>query len=119
MLCSATHEREATEIGKRRRKRNSKSQSFKKEGAVNVVKGNKSNKGTSLVVHWLRHHSSIAGGTGFIPGWGSKIPAIRSYISLHEARAKKKKKKKLKEKKKEIYQSLEMGTGRVTLCVLG
>ena len=99
MLCSATHEREATEIGKRRRKRNSKSQSFKKEGAVNVVKGNKSNKGTSLVVHWLRHHSSIAGGTGLIPGWGTKIPALRSYISLHEARAKKKKEK-IKGKKK-------------------
>ena len=118
MLCSATHEREATEIGKRRRKRNSKSQSFKKEGAVNVVKGNKSNKGTSLVVHWLRHHSSIAGGTGLIPGWGTKIPALRpTYHCMR--RGQKKKKKKLKEKKKEIYQSLEMGTGRVTLCVLG
>ena len=74
-------------------------------------------KGTSLVVQWLRHHSRIAGGTGLIPGWGTKIPALRSYIPLHEARAKKKKIK--GEKKKEIYQGLEMGTGRVTLCVLG
>ena len=54
-------------------------------------------KGTSLVVQWLRHHSCIAGGTGLIPGWGTKIPALRSYIPLHEARAKK---KKLKGKKK-------------------
>ena len=26
---------------------------------------------TSLVVQWLRLHASNAGGTGFIPGWGS------------------------------------------------
>ena len=38
MLCSATHERGATEAGERQRKRNSKSQSFKKEGKVNAVK---------------------------------------------------------------------------------
>ena len=93
MLCSATHERGATEIGKRRRKRNAKSQSFKTEGVVDAVKGKRSNKGTSLVVQGLTHHSSIAGGTGLIPGWGTKIPALRSYISLHEARAKKKKRK--------------------------
>ena len=73
-------------------------------------------KGTSLVVQWLRHHSCIAGGTGLIPGWGTKIPALRSYIPLHEARAKK---KNYRGKKKEIYQGLEMGTRRVTLCVLG
>ena len=29
--------------------------------------------GTSLVVQWLRFHASIAGGTGLIPGWGTKI----------------------------------------------
>ena len=30
--------------------------------------------GTSLVVQWLRFHSSTAGGTGLIPGPGTKIP---------------------------------------------
>ena len=30
--------------------------------------------GTSLVVHWLRLHTSTAGGTGSIPVQGTKIP---------------------------------------------
>ena len=30
--------------------------------------------GTSLVVQWLRLRASTAGGTGLIPGWGTKIP---------------------------------------------
>ena len=30
--------------------------------------------GTSLVVQWLRFHSSTAGSLGSIPGWGTKIP---------------------------------------------
>ena len=29
---------------------------------------------TSLVVQWLRLCPSTAGGTGSIPGWGTKIP---------------------------------------------
>jgi len=29
--------------------------------------------GTSLAVHWLRLHTSTAGGMGSIPGWGTKI----------------------------------------------
>ena len=29
---------------------------------------------TSLVVQWLRFHTSNAGGMGLIPGWGMKIP---------------------------------------------
>ena len=29
---------------------------------------------TSLVVQWLRFHASTAGETGYIPGWGTKIP---------------------------------------------
>ena len=29
---------------------------------------------TSLVVQWLRLCASMAGGTGLIPGWGTKIP---------------------------------------------
>ena len=29
---------------------------------------------TSLVVQWLRLHASTAGETGYIPGWGTKIP---------------------------------------------
>ena len=30
--------------------------------------------GTSLVVQWLRLHTSNAGGAGLIPGQGTKIP---------------------------------------------
>ena len=30
--------------------------------------------GTSLAVQWLRLRDSSAGGTGSIPGWGTKIP---------------------------------------------
>ena len=41
--------------------------------------------GASLTVQWLRLHTSTAGGTGSIPGWGMKIP--------HAAQPKKKKKK--------------------------
>ena len=32
--------------------------------------------GTSLVVQWLRLRASIAGGTGSIPDWGTKIPHV-------------------------------------------
>ena len=32
------------------------------------------NKGTSLVVQWLRLQASNTGGMGLIPGWGTKIP---------------------------------------------
>ena len=35
--------------------------------------------GTSLVVQWLRFHSSTAGGTGSIPGQGTKIPHALRY----------------------------------------
>ena len=31
-------------------------------------------EGTSLVVQWLRRHILNAGGTGSIPGWGTKVP---------------------------------------------
>ena len=34
----------------------------------------KKQQGTSLVVQWLRLYTSKAGGTGLIPGWGTKIP---------------------------------------------
>ena len=43
--------------------------------------------GTSLAVQWLRLHASNAGGTGLIPGWGTKIP--------HAAGCSQKKKKKI------------------------
>ena len=33
-----------------------------------------SGTGTSLVVQWLRLHTSNAEGVGSIPGWGTKIP---------------------------------------------
>ena len=35
--------------------------------------------GASLVVQWLRLHPSIAGGTGLIPGLGTKIPHAAWY----------------------------------------
>ena len=50
--------------------------------------------GTSLVVQWLRLHASNAGGTGSVPGKGTKIP--------HVVRCGKKKKKNRKEKA-ELY----------------
>ena len=34
----------------------------------------KGHLGTSLAVQWLRRHASTAGGTGSIPGPGTKIP---------------------------------------------
>ena len=34
----------------------------------------RNNSGTSLVVQWLELCTSTAGGTGLIPGWGTKIP---------------------------------------------
>ena len=52
----------------------------------------KSQEGTSRVVQWLRLCASIAGGTGSIPGRGTKIP--------HGPRCGQKKKKK---KKSHIY----------------
>ena len=33
----------------------------------------KKRAGNSVVVQWLRIHASTAGGTGSIPGWGTKI----------------------------------------------
>ena len=42
-------------------------------------------QGASLVVQWLRLHTATAGGTGSIPGQGTKI--------LHVTQQKKKKKK--------------------------
>ena len=32
--------------------------------------------GTSLAVQWLRLHTPNAGGTGSIPGQGTKIPRV-------------------------------------------
>ena len=43
--------------------------------------------GTSLAIQWLGLHASTAGGVGWIPGWGTNVPAS------HVARPKKKKKK--------------------------
>ena len=44
--------------------------------------------GTSLVVQWLRFHSSYAGDVSSIPGWGTKIRYAPMY-------GKKKKKKRI------------------------
>ena len=45
--------------------------------------------GDFLVVQWLRLHASTAGGTGSIPGWGTKIP----HATWHGPEKKKKKRK--------------------------
>ena len=47
-------------------------------------------EGTSLVVLWLRLRASTAGSTGWIPGWGTKIPHAMRHSQ---------KKKKLREHK--------------------
>ena len=36
-------------------------------------------RGTSLVVEWLSLYASTAGGTGWIPVWGTKIPHAAWY----------------------------------------
>ena len=46
----------------------------------------KKEPGNSLAVQWLRLQASTAGGTGLIPGWGTKIP----YAARHDQRKKKK-----------------------------
>ena len=48
--------------------------------------------GTSLVVQWLRLHASTAGGTGSIPGGGTKIP--------HATQPKKEKEEEEKERRR-------------------
>ena len=44
--------------------------------------------GTSLVVQWLRFHSSSAGDASSIPGWGTKI----RYAPMYGQKKKKKEK---------------------------
>ena len=39
---------------------------------VRLVQHPKLNQGTSLVVHWLRLHATNAGGSGLIPGQGTR-----------------------------------------------
>ena len=39
-----------------------------------IGKVKKDHPGTSLKVYWLRLHASTAGGTGSIPGWGTRDP---------------------------------------------
>ena len=59
---------------------------------------------TSLVVQWLRLRASTAGGTGLIPGRGTKIP--------HAAQRGKKKKK----KKNSLRNGLESKLMHILLC---
>ena len=47
-------------------------------------------RGTSLAIQWLKLLTTISGGTGSIPGWGTKI--------LHAAWCGQKKKEKRKKK---------------------
>ena len=54
----------------------------------------KKTTGASLVVQWLRLHTSTVGATGSICGWGTKI------LLAHVAQPKKWKKKRGEEKKK-------------------
>ena len=53
-----------------------------------IGEGRKIRFGTSMVVQWLRLHTSTAGDMGLIPGWGTKVP--------HALRGVAKKKKKIK-----------------------
>ena len=41
-------------------------------------KGNtrETGRGNSLEVQWLGLRASTAGGTGLVPGWGTKIPPV-------------------------------------------
>ena len=43
-------------------------------GGLATSEKNYSTAGTSLVVWWLRHRISTAGGPGSIPGWRAKTP---------------------------------------------
>ena len=56
------------------------------------------NSGTSLAVRWLRHRSSTAGGTGSIPGQGTKIPHAAQHGQKIEKRKKKRKFKQYRNK---------------------
>ena len=58
----------------------------------------KKERGTSLVVQWLRLCTYNAGCTGSVPDWGTKIP----HASGHGQKKKKKKKKKKKEEELDI-----------------
>ena len=40
---------------------------------ANVFTSKVASRGTSLVVKWLRIHASTAGGTSWLPSWGTKI----------------------------------------------
>ena len=67
--------------------------------------------GNSLAVQWLRLRTSTVGGTGLIPGLGTKIP--------HAAGSKKKKKKKKKEKWRPERAWLAAETGAMGLELPG
>ena len=66
-------------------------------GGFNVARDN---RGTSLAVQWSRLHTSTAGGTGLIPGQGTKILHATARCGQ-----KKKKKRKKERKKKEIAET--------------
>ena len=53
------------------------------------------------MVQWLRLHASTAGGTGSIPGWGTKIPHAAQCGKREREGKKKKERKKKAERKKE------------------
>ena len=53
-------------------------------GLVNMMEAFKRHLGISLVVQWLRLHTSTAGDAGSIPGQEAKIPH-----AAHEAKRKK------------------------------
>ena len=76
----------------------------------------KGSEGASLVVHWLRLCAPIAGGSGLIPGQGTRIPHAAG------CREKKKKKRQGRKRRKEEAKA-EMGgegkrrkTRRKSLC---
>ena len=62
-----------------------------------VLRGIKENpvkpgEGTSLAVQWLRFRASTAGGTGSIPGQGTKIPHAKRHGQKNQKTKQKKQK---------------------------
>ena len=55
--------------------------------------------GTSLVVQWLRLHTPNGGGTGSIPGWGTKIPHATQHAQKKPKKTKKQNKTKQNKKR--------------------
>ena len=54
------------------------------EDQQDIITARKTKRRTSLAVQWLRLHASTAGGTGWIPGWRTKIPHATRHSQIHK-----------------------------------